>query len=84
MTVNMARRYIEEARSIILCVVPANADISTSDGLKLARDIDPSGHRTLGVITKVDIMDKGTDARAILLNQAIPLRLGYIAVKNRC
>jgi len=59
----MAKRYIEDPRSIILCVVPANADLSTSDGLKLSRDIDPSGNRTLGVITKVDIMDKGTDAR---------------------
>jgi len=59
----MARRYIKDERSIILCVIPANADISTSDGLKLARDIDPNGNRTIGVLTKVDIMDKGTDCR---------------------
>ena len=82
-TLNMARRYIIDERSIILCVIPANADISTSDGLKLARDIDPMGNRTLGVITKIDIMDRGTDARSVLLNKQIPLKLGYIAVKNR-
>lgn len=40
--------------------------MSTSDGLKLAREIDPNGGRTIGVITKIDIMDKGTDARRML------------------
>ncbi len=82
-TLDMARRYSTEARSIVLVVVPANQDLSTSDGLKLAMQVDPTGHRTLGVVTKVDIMDKGTDARGILLNQQIKLRLGYVAVKNR-
>ena len=51
-----------------MAVVPGNQDLSTADGLKLARQVDPSGNRTLGVVTKVDIMDRGTDARAILLN----------------
>lgn len=37
--------------------------MSTSDGLQIARKLDPEGKRTIGVITKIDIMDKGTDAR---------------------
>lgn len=45
--------------------------------------LDPEGKRTLGVITKIDIMDKGTDASAMLLNEEIPLRLGYVGVKGR-
>jgi Dynamin central region len=36
-----------------------------------------------GVLTKLDIMDRGTDASAVLRNEAVPLRLGYIGVINR-
>ena len=82
-TKNMATRYIEDPLTIILCVIAANSDIATSDGLKLAKEIDTSGSRTLGVLTKLDIMDAGTDARKALLNEEIPLKLGYVGVKNR-
>lgn len=82
-TKNMATRYISDPLTIILCVIAANSDIATSDGLKLARDIDVGGYRTLGVLTKLDIMDEGTDARKALLNEEIRLRLGYVGVKNR-
>jgi dynamin 1-like protein len=82
-TKNMAIRYIEDPLTIILCVIAANSDIATSDGLKLAKEIDTSGSRTLGVLTKLDIMDAGTDARRALLNEEIPLKLGYVGVKNR-
>ena len=82
-TKDMARRYAEDPLTIILCVIAANSDIATSDGLMLAKEIDTSGTRTLGVLTKLDIMDAGTDARKVLLNQEIPLRLGYVGVKNR-
>lgn len=82
-TKNMALSYVKEPRTIILCVIPANADLSTSDGLKMAKEIDPTGARTLGVLTKIDIMDKGTNARRILMNQEIKLTMGYVAVKLR-
>ena len=82
-TKSMALKYIEDARTIILCVIPANADMTTSDALQLAREIDPKGIRTVGVITKIDIMDAGTNARRMLLGQEVPLRLGYVGVKNR-
>ncbi|GKC75772.1 dynamin-related protein 3A-like protein [Tanacetum coccineum] len=39
--------------------------------------------RTIGVITKLDIMDRGTDARNFLLGKVIPLRIGYIGAVNR-
>jgi len=57
--------------------------MSTSQGLDLARKWDPTGNRTLGVITKIDIMDRGTDASKMILNQEIPLKLGYVGIKNR-
>ncbi len=58
----MANRYVSDPRTIILCVIPANQDMTTSDGLQMARNLDPNGIRTVGVITKIDIMDKGTNA----------------------
>ena len=82
-TKNMAIRYIDDPLTIILCVIAANNDIATSDGLKLAKEIDKSGSRTLGVLTKLDIMDAGTDARKTLMNEEIHLKLGYVGVKNR-
>ena len=82
-TKNMAIRYIDDPLTIILCVIAANCDIAISDGLKLAKEIDKSGSRTLGVLTKLDIMDSGTDARKALMNEEIELKLGYVGVKNR-
>ena len=82
-TKDMARRYAEDPLTIILCVIAANSDIATSDGLMLAKEIDTSGSRTIGVLNKLDIMDAGTDARRVLLNEEIPLKLGYVGVKNR-
>jgi len=49
----MSKIYCQDPTTIILCVIPANADISTSDGLQMARELDPNGARTIGVITKV-------------------------------
>ena len=82
-TKNMAKRYCEDSLTVILCVIAANSDIATIDGLKMAKELDVQGVRTLGVLTKLDIMDKGTDAKKALLNEEIPLKLGYVAVKNR-
>ena len=82
-TKDMAMRYITDPRTIILAVLPANQDMSTSDALQLARFADPQGLRTIGVITKIDIMDPGTDASRMLLGEEIALRLGYVGVKNR-
>jgi replication fork clamp-binding protein CrfC len=79
----MAHRYVSDPRTIILCVIPANADMTTSDALQMASQLDPKGIRTLGVITKIDIMDAGTNAKRMLTNQEVHLRLGFIGVKNR-
>ncbi|KAM7459612.1 hypothetical protein LguiA_036606 [Lonicera macranthoides] len=79
----MIMSYIEQETCIILAVSPANSDLATSDALQMAREADPAGSRTIGVITKLDIMDKGTDARKFLLGKVVPLRLGYVGVVNR-
>ncbi|KAH8513239.1 hypothetical protein H0E87_006508 [Populus deltoides] len=59
---NMVRSYIEKPNCIILAISPANQDLATSDAIKISREVDPTGERTLGVLTKIDLMDKGTDA----------------------
>ena len=80
---DMIMKYIVRPNAIILAVTAANTDLANSDGLKLAREVDPDGVRTIGVLTKVDLMDKGTDVIDILTGRIIPLRLGYVPVVNR-
>lgn len=75
--------YISNPNSIILAVTPANSDLVNSDSLKLARQVDPDGKRTIGVLTKLDLMDAGTHALDILAGKAYPLKLGFIGVVNR-
>lgn len=68
---------------VILAVSPANVDLANSDALKLARTVDPRGLRTLGVLTKLDLMDAGTNALDILTGRTYPLKLGFVGVVNR-
>lgn len=82
-TKEMCHRYISDPRTIILCVCAANVDMTTSDGLLMAQRVDKAGIRTLGVITKIDIMDRGTSAKNVLLGKEVPLKLGFVGVKNR-
>jgi dynamin 1-like protein len=79
----LVKKYIINPNAILLAVHAANQDLATSDALKLAREVDPEGNRTLGVLTKLDLMDKGTDAMNILLGRHIPLKYGWIGVVNR-
>ncbi|OBZ90415.1 Dynamin-related protein DNM1 [Choanephora cucurbitarum] len=75
--------YVSKSNSIILAVTPANADLANSDSLKLAKQIDPAGQRTIGVLTKLDLMDAGTHALDVLTGKAFPLKLGFIGLVNR-
>jgi replication fork clamp-binding protein CrfC len=80
---NLILSYISNPQAIILAVSPANADIATSDSIKFATIADPNGDRTLGVITKLDLMDKGTDATDLLDGKTLKIKLGMIGVVNR-
>jgi dynamin 1-like protein len=75
--------YVENPNSLILAVTPANTDFATSESVELARRVDPEGRRTLAVLTKLDLMDQGTDAMEILCNRVIIVKLGIIGVVNR-
>lgn len=77
-TREMILSYISNPNSIILAVTPANTDFATSEALKIAREVDKDGRRTLSVVTKLDLMDAGTDAIDVLCGRIIPVKLGII------
>uniref|UniRef100_A0A3P8TAI6 Interferon-induced GTP-binding protein Mx n=1 Tax=Amphiprion percula TaxID=161767 RepID=A0A3P8TAI6_AMPPE len=79
----MLMQFVTKENCLMLAVSPANSDLANSDALKIAKEVDPQGMRTIGVITKLDLMDEGTDAKDILENKLLPLRRGYIGVVNR-
>lgn len=80
---NMVKSYVEKPNCIILAISPANQDIATSDAIKLAREVDPTGERTFGVLTKLDLMDKGTNALEVLEGRSYRLQHPWVGVVNR-
>ena len=73
---DLIKFYIENPNSVILTVLPANVDLANSDALKLAMSVDPTGERTIGVVTKLDLMDEGTNSVNLIQGKVFPLRLG--------
>ena len=69
---NMVNHYMKNPRSVILAVIPANVDIATQEILKMAEKCDPKGQRTLGVLTKPDLVDKGAENRIVDLVEGRP------------
>lgn len=80
---NLVLGFVKERSSIILAISAANVDLATSDALALARQVDPLGERTLGVLTKLDLADESGSAVEALLGRVYPLRLGYVGVVCR-
>ncbi|KAL1556517.1 Phragmoplastin drp1c [Salvia divinorum] len=79
----MVRSYVEKPNCIILAISPANQDIATSDAIKLAREVDPTGERTFGVLTKLDLMDKGTNALDVIEGRSYRLVYPWVGIVNR-
>ncbi|KAK3014822.1 hypothetical protein RJ639_008298 [Escallonia herrerae] len=80
---NMVRSYVDKPNCIILAITPANQDVATSDAIKLAREVDPTGERTFGVLTKLDLMDRGTNALDVLDGRSYRLQHPWVGVVNR-
>ncbi|XP_030332173.1 interferon-induced GTP-binding protein Mx-like [Strigops habroptila] len=81
----LLKKIICFKETLNLVVVPCNVDIATTEALKMAQEVDPSGERTLGILTKPDLLDRGTEESVmkIIGNQVIPLKKGYMIVKCR-
>ncbi|XP_076012549.1 interferon-induced GTP-binding protein Mx3-like [Genypterus blacodes] len=81
----LIQKFIKKQETISLVVVPCNVDIATTEALKMAQEVDPHGERTLGILTKPDLVDKGTEETAVTVvhNEVIHLKKGYMIVKCR-
>ena len=81
---SMVRGYMKNPRSVMLTVVPANVDVATQEILTMAEEIDEDGHRTLGVLTKPDLVDAGAETPVIELieGKRHKLTLGWCLVRN--
>ena len=79
----MVTSFVARPNSLILVVIPANQDIANQGSLNLVKQCDPTGTRTIAVITKIDIMDRGCNALEMLEGKAFPLKHGYHGVKLR-
>ena len=81
----LIEKYLKQPRTIILAVVGANVDIATNEIIERAIKVDPEGIRTMGVLTKPDLVDAGAEheVMGVLSNRTKPLRHGYVMLKNR-
>ncbi|KAI9208798.1 P-loop containing nucleoside triphosphate hydrolase protein [Polychytrium aggregatum] len=75
---DLCESYISEP-NIILAVCAADVDLANSEALRASRKADPNGGRTIGVITKMDLVDPNSGVK-ILQNSDYPLQLGYVGV----
>ena len=82
-TLRLIKTFADNPNSLILAVTPGNIDLANSDALKISREVDPRGERTLAVITKADLMEKSVENRLVLEGKTIPVKLGIIGVINR-
>lgn len=84
MVEGMVYNYMKNPRCVMLAVVPANVDIATQGILDKAEEVDPDGMRTLGVLTKPDLVDKGAEKNVIDLieGRTHQLRLGWHILRN--
>ncbi|CAJ1943165.1 unnamed protein product [Sphenostylis stenocarpa] len=80
---SMIRSYVDKPNCLILAITPANQDIATSDAIKVSRQVDPAGERTFGVLTKLDLMDKGTNALEVLEGRSYRLQNPWVGIVNR-
>ncbi|KAL1843731.1 hypothetical protein VTJ49DRAFT_112 [Mycothermus thermophilus] len=83
---SMVTRYIKDKRTIILAVLPCNIDISNQEILTLAAKYDTTGERTLGILTKPDLVTEPSGQAAvcnIVLGRRKQLTLGYYIVRSR-
>ncbi|XP_038200836.1 interferon-induced GTP-binding protein Mx1 [Arvicola amphibius] len=81
----LIKTYIQKQETINLVVVPSNVDIATTEALSMAQEVDPDGDRTIGILTKPDLVDRGTEDKVVdvVRNLVYHLKKGYMVVKCR-
>jgi GTP-binding protein EngB required for normal cell division len=84
--INMLSKYIKNPRTVILSVIPATNDVEADMGLGLIKKFDPNFRRTVGVLTKTDLLPPEEDVNRYLtdnISKDLQVRHGYYAVRNR-
>lgn len=82
---DLVNQYVENPRTIILAVVQASNDIANQPIVLKSKKYDSSGQRTVGIITKPDLINKGTEYRIATLaknEDTTKLKLGFFLLKN--
>jgi hypothetical protein len=81
---DMVSSYMSNPRCVMLTVIPANVDIAIQEILEMAEEVDKEGIRTLGILTKPDLVDRGAEGAVIDLLQGKrqALKLGWHVVRN--
>ena len=83
---DLIKHYIIQENTIIMGVLPARCDIEVDSALELIKQYDQKGERTIGIMTKIDLMNENTDISNYLKNDIsndLKLHYGYFAVKNK-
>lgn len=82
---NMIIKYIKNPRTIILSIVPGTIDVESDMGLGLIKTYDPEFKRTIGVLTKVDMLKESNIEHYLSghISKNLQLGYGYHAVRNR-
>ena len=83
---SLISEYLTSKRTLIMAVMPARCDLEADAALELIKQHDPHGERSVGVLTKVDLMNKGTDISEYLegtMSRDLKMKYGYFAVRNR-
>ena len=78
---DLCDKYLQPP-NVILAISAADVDLANSTALRASRRVDPRGERTIGVVTKMDLVDPQRGA-TILTDRKYPLRLGYVGVVSR-
>ncbi|KAF5230831.1 hypothetical protein FANTH_13682 [Fusarium anthophilum] len=82
----MVKNYICNSCTVILAVLPCNVDIATQEILAFTEEVDPTGERTLGILTKPDLLKERSSKAVIcdlVLGKRRPLTLGYHVIRSR-
>lgn len=81
----LVKSYMKNESSIVLAVVAANNNFDNQKVIRLVKQFDNGGHRSLGVITKPDRVEPGEAAEGVRLarNFRTHLELGWHVLKNR-
>lgn len=82
---SLIEKYVKNPNNILLCVIPAREDIETDIALDFLKTYDKNGDRTLGILTKIDLMNKNTTIVNYLENNIskdLKVKYGYYAVNN--